>query len=77
MINPIVMYSSNHNVLKTKTKTSDVEQNKEVLTKLITDLKDTLNSVGGLGLAANQIGRDESVCIVKLDESIITMVNPE
>jgi len=76
MINPIVMYSSNHNVLKTKTKTSDVEQNKEVLTKLITDLKDTLNSVGGLGLAANQIGRDESVCIVKLDESIITMVNP-
>lgn len=70
------MYSSNHNVLKTKTKTSDVEQNKETLNKLITDLKDTLNSVGGLGLAANQIGRDESVCIVKFGDSIVTMINP-
>ncbi len=76
MINPIVMYSSNHNVLKTKTKTSDIEQNKETLTKLITDLKETLDSVGGLGLAANQIGRDESVCIVRFDDSIVTMINP-
>ena len=39
-------------------------------------MKDTLQSVGGLGLAANQLGRNESVCIVKLDGNTITMVNP-
>jgi peptide deformylase len=39
-------------------------------------MKDTLQSVGGLGLAANQLGRDESVCLVKLDDAVITMINP-
>lgn len=77
MIQPIVLYSSNHNVLKTKTKQSHIVNDKEDLTKLIQDMKDTLQSVGGLGLAANQLGRDESVCLVKLDGNIITMVNPQ
>lgn len=76
MIQPIVLYSSNHNILRTKTKYSEVEKDKEELQKLITDMKDTLQSVGGLGLAANQLGRNESVCIVKFGEEIITMVNP-
>lgn len=40
-------------------------------------MKDTLESVGGLGLAANQLGRDESVCLIKLDNNIITMINPQ
>ena len=39
-------------------------------------MKDTLNSVGGLGLAANQLGRDESVCLVKFEDQIVTMINP-
>lgn len=76
MIQPIVLYSSNHNVLRTKTKRSDIENEKENLLKLIDDMKDTLQSVGGLGLAANQLGRDESVCLVKFGEEVITMVNP-
>lgn len=76
MIQPIVLYSSNHNILRTKTKYSEIEKDKEELQKLITDMKDTLQSVGGLGLAANQLGRNESVCIVKFGEEIITMVNP-
>lgn len=74
MINPIVLYGG-HNVLTTKTKSSDIED-KENLNKLIQDMKDTLESVGGLGLAANQIGRNESVCLVRLDDNLITMVNP-
>lgn len=74
MINPIVLYGG-HNVLTTKTKFSDIED-KENLNKLIQDMKDTLESVGGLGLAANQIGRNESVCLVRLDDNLITMVNP-
>lgn len=76
MIQPIVLYSSNHNVLRSKTKPSDVEKEKENIEKLIVDMKDTLQSIGGLGLAANQLGRDESICLVKFGEQTITMVNP-
>jgi len=76
MIQPIVLYSSNHNVLRTKTKQSNIQADRENLEKLIGDMRDTLESVGGLGLAANQLGRDESVCLVKLDGNILTMVNP-
>jgi peptide deformylase len=76
MIQPLVLYSSSHNILRTKTKESDIQTNRENLEKLIVDMKDTLQSVGGLGLASNQLGRNESICLVKLDENIVTMVNP-
>lgn len=76
MIQPIVLYNSNHKILKTRTKRSDVEKEKETLLSLISDMKETLESIGGLGLAANQLGRDESVCLVKFGEQTITMVNP-
>jgi peptide deformylase len=39
-------------------------------------MKDTLQAVGGLGLAANQLGRNESVCLVRFGENVVTMVNP-
>ena len=76
MIQPIVLYSSNHKILRTKTKRSDAEKEKENLQKLIEDMKDTLQSIGGLGIAANQLGRDESICLVKFGEQTITMINP-
>ena len=69
------MYSPSHKILTTKTKQSDVSK-KEELQVLIQNMKDTLNSVGGLGLAANQLGRDESVCLVKFEDQIVTMINP-
>jgi peptide deformylase len=47
-----------------------------MIQKLIEDMKDTLQSIGGLGLAANQLGRDESVCLVQFGEQLITMINP-
>jgi peptide deformylase len=75
MINPIVLYGG-HDVLTTKTKVSDVND-KDTLNKLIQDMKDTLESIGGLGLTANQIGRNESVCLVWLDDNLITMINPQ
>ena len=77
MIQPIVLYSSNHNILRTKTKQSNIQTDRENLEKLISDMKETLQSIGGLGLAANQLGRDESVCLVQLDGNILTMVNPQ
>lgn len=76
MIQPIVLYGSNHKILRTKTKLSDTKNQQESLQKLIGDMKDTLDSIGGLGLAANQLGRDESICLVKFGEQTITMVNP-
>ena len=76
MIQPIVLYSQNHKILKTKTKKSDVVKDRENLQKLIEDMKETLQSVGGLGLAANQLGRDESICLVRFGEELITMINP-
>ena len=76
MIQPIVLYSPNHKVLQNKTKKSDTVNNIENINQVIGDMKDTLETVGGLGLAANQIGRDESICIVKFGKEIITMVNP-
>lgn len=76
MIQPIVLYSSNHRILRTKTKRSDIEKEKESIQKLVEDMKDTLQSIGGLGLAANQLGRDESICLVKFGEQTITMINP-
>jgi len=77
MIQPIVLYSSNHHILRTKTKTSNIEKDRENLEKLIQDMKDTLQSVGGLGLAANQLGRDESICLIKIDDEVVVMINPE
>jgi len=78
VIQPIVLYSSNNDVLRTKTKISDVQNDRQNLEKLIEDMKETLLSIGGLGLAANQIGTNESVCLVRFNgESILTLVNPK
>ena len=45
--------------------------------ELVDQMKATLEMHGGMGLSANQIGRQEAVCIVKLgDESVIAFVNP-
>lgn len=76
MVQPIVLYSSTHKILRTKTKRSDINKDRENLEKLIGDMKDTLQSVGGLGLAANQLGRDESVCLVKINDETLTLINP-
>ena len=39
MIQPIVLHSSNHKILRTKTKDSDVEKEKDMIQKLIEDIK--------------------------------------
>lgn len=77
MIQPIVLYSQSHNILNTKVSLVNLEEDKNPISSLISDLKETLSSVGGLGLAANQIGRNESVCLVNINGNIITMINPE
>jgi len=45
--------------------------------ELVDEMKATLEMYGGMGLAANQIGRQEAVCIMKFgDEPVIILVNP-
>ena len=40
-----------------------------------TDLLDSLNEHGGIGLSANQIGYDARICVIRVQEPII-LVNP-
>ena len=64
MIQPIYLYGSE--VLREKAAEADVTR-KEELSKLITDLKDTLVKSEGCGLAAPQIGVSQRVLIVDGD----------
>ena len=61
MIQPIYLYGSE--VLRARAQEADLEK-KEELTRLITDLKDTLAVADGCGLAAPQIGVSLRVLIV-------------
>lgn len=61
MIQPIYIYGSE--VLRARAEEADLTQ-KEYLTSLITDLKDTLAKADGCGLAAPQIGVSQRVLIV-------------
>ncbi len=83
MIQPIYIYGSE--VLRAKAPEADI-QDREGLTKLITDLKDTLAKADGCGLAAPQIGVSTRVLIVDgtvmgdvydyLKDFRRTMINP-
>ena len=43
---------------------------------LLDDMKDTLHAVGGLGLAAPQVGVLKRVCIVEYEDKFFELVNP-
>ena len=53
-----------------------VEAFDEKLHVLLDDMIDTLHSVGGLGLAAPQVGVLKRVCIVEYDDKLYELVNP-
>ena len=69
-IKNIVMYPDD--ILSTPTKKTDLE----TAQKIAVDLFHTLNSEGGLGLSANQIGEDKSVCVVNVIEPFF-LLNPK
>lgn len=71
MIQAIYLYGSE--VLREKAKEADLND-KEGLTKLITDLKDTLAASDGCGLAAPQIG--VSLRVVVVDGDVMSDVYP-
>lgn len=79
----IPIYNAFHSVLKQPTK-HVIELNDEIET-LIDDLFETLHNISnGVGLAANQIGKDKSVVVIdtsiaegEINPEIIVMINPE
>ena len=69
-IKEIVIYPND--ILSTPTKKTDLE----TAQKIGVDLFKTLNAEGGLGLSANQIGEDKSVCVVNVTEPFF-LQNPK
>ena len=58
-------------------KTSRVVENfDDKLHQLLDDMVETLHYVGGLGLAAPQVGVLKRVCIVEYDDKLYELVNP-
>ncbi len=43
---------------------------------LLDDMTDTMRAAPGVGLAANQIGRTERVCVIEVEGRHIELVNP-
>ena len=66
----IVIYPND--ILTTPTKKTDLE----TAQKIAVDLFKTLAKEGGLGLSANQIGEDKSVCVVNVTEPFF-LLNPK
>jgi peptide deformylase len=46
------------------------------LGRLLDDMTETMRDAPGVGLAANQVGRPERVCVIEMDGRHIELVNP-
>lgn len=46
------------------------------LGRLLDDMTETMRDAPGVGLAANQVGRPERVCVIEIDGRHIELVNP-
>lgn len=75
MIKPIQLY--NQKILNTVCK-SVTDFSDPALEQLVQDLLDTCAANNGVGLAANQIGSDLSVCVVDVEERTkkMILINP-
>ncbi len=65
-----------------RTKSTPVKKPDKKLGKLLDDMRDTMHSVNGLGLAAAQVGHNIRVCVCYFDHGtdnvlIVDMINPE
>lgn len=69
-------------ILQKKTRKVNFEELKKNLPAILADMFDTMDAVGGIGLAANQIGLDLRLAVIKIkreDEEplSIVIINPE
>lgn len=58
-------------------KSRDVTEFNDKLHNLLDDMANTMYDVGGVGLAAVQIGILRKVIVIDIDEGLIELVNPE
>lgn len=73
-----VLKFPNKNLNKTANVIKDKEFNTPKLRKLIADMMDTMKALGGVGLAAPQIGNPKRAIIVKdNNKPLYVMFNPE
>jgi peptide deformylase len=59
-----------------RTPTTPVVRFDRRLATLIDDMVDTMRAAPGVGLAANQIGRSERVCVIEVEGRLWELVNP-
>ncbi len=69
-------------VLEKKTRKVNMEEIRKELPSLLADMFETMDAVGGAGLAANQVGLDLRLAVIKIlreDEAplSIVIINPE
>ena len=69
-------------ILEKKTRKVNFEELRKNLPALLADMFDTMDAVGGIGLAANQIGLDLRLAVIKIKREdgeplAIVIINPE
>jgi peptide deformylase len=57
-------------------KAVEVTRFDRALGRLIDDMIDTMRAAPGVGLAANQVGRPERVCVIEIEGHLWELVNP-
>src|SRR5688572_13532445 len=56
--------------------TIEVRRYDRTLGRLLDDMTETMRDAPGVGLAANQVGRPERVCVIEIEGRHIELVNP-
>ena len=54
----------------------EVHRFDRTLGRLLDDMTDTMRDAPGVGLAANQIGRSERVCVIEIEGRHLELINP-
>ncbi len=54
----------------------EVRRFDRTLGHLLDDMTDTMRDAPGVGLAANQIGRPERVCVIEIEGRLLELINP-
>ena len=57
-------------------KAVEVTRFDRALGRLLDDMIDTMRAAPGVGLAANQVGRPERVCVIEIEGHLWELVNP-
>jgi len=56
--------------------TIEVRRFDRTLGRLLDDMTETMRAAPGVGLAANQVGRSERLCVIEIEGRHIELVNP-